>query len=69
MRSGGPAGSGGQGEGLGGLAGLGGELLEAGRSVQGEEPYGGRGDDVGVPERLASQANRTQAAGLQAAEP
>src|SRR4051794_4592776 len=39
----------GQLEGLGGLADLGGELLEAGRDVQGEEPCGGGGDDVGVP--------------------
>jgi hypothetical protein len=32
----------------GGLADLGGELLEARRGVQGEEPCGGRDDDVGV---------------------
>src|SRR5882724_427152 len=38
----------GQGEGLGGLTGLGGELLEPGRAVQGEEPCSGRRDDVGV---------------------
>jgi hypothetical protein len=38
----------GQREGLGGLADLGGELLEAGRDVQREESRGGGGDDVGV---------------------
>ena len=35
-------------EGLGRLADLGGELLEPGRGVQGEEPRGGGGDDIGV---------------------
>jgi hypothetical protein len=40
----------GQGEGPGGLADLGGELLEAGRGVQGEEPRGSGDDDVGVAE-------------------
>ena len=39
-KSGGPAGEG-EGEDLGGLTGLGGELLEPGRAVQGEEPCGG----------------------------
>ena len=38
----------GQGRGQGGLTDLGGELLEPGRGVQGEEPRGGGGDDVGV---------------------
>jgi hypothetical protein len=38
----------GQGEGLSGLTGLGGELFEPGRAVQGEEPRGGGRDDIGV---------------------
>src|SRR5690349_23562664 len=38
----------GQREGLGGLTGLGGELLEPGRAVQGEEPCSCRRDDVSV---------------------
>src|ERR671912_2397141 len=43
-----PCGRWGQGEGLGRLADLGGELLESGRGVQHEDPRRGRGDDVGV---------------------
>ena len=41
-----PRGWRGQGEGLGGRADLGGELLEAGRNVQGEEPCSRGGDDL-----------------------
>ena len=43
-----PCGWRGQGEGAGRPADLGGELLEAGRGVQREEPRCGGGDDVGV---------------------
>src|SRR6266702_4048121 len=45
----------GPGERLGRLADRGGELLEAGRDVQGEEPRGGGGDDVGVAEAPGQQ--------------
>lgn len=63
-KSGGPAGGGGQRQSPGGLADFGGELLEAGRGVQGEEPRGGGGDDVGVAQPPGQHRDGARACGV-----
>ena len=62
-KSGGPAG-GGEGEDLGGFTGLGGELLEPSRGVQGEEPCGGGRDDIGVAKAAGQYRDRAGPGGV-----
>ena len=53
-----------EGEDLGGLTGLGGELLEPSRAVQGEEPCGGGRDDIGVAKAAGQYRDRAGPGGV-----